>query len=456
MLLFTLILFGIFLIFQIAYIFIPLFVVKEREAIRPARHERSITVLIPAYNEEQTILHCVQGLIRQEYKNYEVIIINDGSTDRTLEVLKHDLDLQRREKPPASQLVYNPVKAVYQSTRYPYIFVLDKVNGGKADALNAGIDYASHEIVITLDADSILDGKALQAINAAFEDERVLAVGGMVNIRQGYRSIFARPRPTFVGRGLIRYQIIQYLTAFYLHKLTQSKLQTITVIAGAFGAFRRSVLVEVNGYRKTVGEDMDITLKIQQLIATKFKDGRINFVPHAICYTECPATFKDLFRQRIRWQKAFVDCILHYRKAYFRTIRPLATLYLLLDSLLLGTLNAFILVMVFIALIWFGDNYMIALGLFVTVFFLGSYQGMVTLLISRRFGMRYSIGDYVRLLTFISIEIITYRLLGIPFVIIGTILYFRNRQEWAVSRRAVQPTYEEVNVAKESLMWRLR
>src|SRR5690606_37092 len=134
------------------------------------------------------ILHCVQGLIRQEYKNYEVIIINDGSTDRTLEVLKHDLDLQRREKPPASQLVYNPVKAVYQSTRYPYIFVLDKVNGGKADALNAGIDYASHEIVITLDADSILDGKALQAINAAFEDERVLAVGGMVNIRQGYRS----------------------------------------------------------------------------------------------------------------------------------------------------------------------------------------------------------------------------------------------------------------------------
>lgn len=430
----TFTLFVLFIVFQIIYIFIPVFSVNKQKPFKNSLVEQPISVLIPAYNEENIILNCLEGILQVNYRNFEVMIINDGSTDRTLDFLHNQLELEYMERSKSNIIPHEEVEAFYQSKRYPHIFVIDKKNGGKADALNTGIEFSKNEIIITLDADSVLDRNALHAINSAFNDRRVIAAGGMVHIAQGFRDIYAKPSPTFAVSGILKYQIIHYLTAFYLHKFTQTKMKSITVIAGAFGAFKRYALMEVKGYRRTVGDDMDITLKMQQLIATKYKTYKMIFVPHAICYTECPSTFRDLFRQRIRWQKAFIDCVLHYKTSFFRKINITPSLYLLLDSLLLGTLNAFIMIHIPFTFI-LSNEYMIPLGLFTMAFFLAGYQSIAAILVSRRFGLNYSKLDYLRITLFIPIEILTYRLLGILFVITGTIMYFRNKEEWSVSRR---------------------
>ena len=229
--------------------------------------------------------------------------------------------------------------------------------------------------------------------------------------------------------GLIRYQVIQYLTDFYLHKTTQAKLRSITVIAGAFGAFRKHALFEVYGYRNTVGEDLDITLRMHALIKKKYKRYKLIFVPNAICYTECPSTFKDLLSQRIRWQKGFIDCLLHYKKSFFVNLGIPVSIYMLVDSLILGTLNAFPTMLVPL-LIVINHNYGITLFFLSITFLLALYRSITTMIISRRYGHKYSPKDYLKLTLFIPIEILTYRLLGLVFVTFGTILYAKNKEGW--------------------------
>ncbi len=335
---------------------------------------------------------------------------------------------------PAGKISHGHVLGCYQSNKYPNIYLIDKVNGGKADALNVGIEYASHDIVITLDADSILDPNSLNAMNIAFEEEKVLAAGGMVQISQGFNGSYRKPTPMFNVSGLIRYQIIQYLTDFYLHKTTQAKLNSITVIAGAFGAFRRFALFEVQGYRKTVGEDLDITLRMHSLIKKKYKKHKLIFVPNAICYTECPSTFKDLLSQRIRWQKGFIDCLLQFRKSFFVKLGTPVSLYILIDSLILGTLNAFptMIVPLFIII---SENYGITLFFLSITFLLAFYRSITAIIISGRYEHKYSVKNYLKLMVFIPIEILTYRLLGLVFVTVGTVLYLKNKEGWNSVRR---------------------
>lgn len=435
MLIFTAILFTFFIIFQLFYIFIPLFTAKGNTELKKITEEKSISILVPAYNEENIILNCLQGILNVNYNNYEVIIINDGSNDSTFSLLNKTLNLEINNRKLTGCIKYEKIKEIYQSTLYPQIYVIDKFNGGKADSLNAGIDCATKDIVITLDADSILEPDSLNFMNNAFEDKLVLAAGGMVQISQGFYGNFLNPKPTFKANGLVRYQIIQYLTAFYLHKMTQSKFNSMTVISGAFGAFKRHALLEVNGYRKTVGEDMDITLRVQKLIKTKYEKHKLIFVPQAVCYTECPSTFKALWNQRIRWQKAFIDCIFIYKKAFFRELGFKTSIYLLVDSLALGTLNAFPTLIIPVMLVINNDNFIIVMALFTITFFLASYQSITAIMISRRYDLKYSRLDYFKMFIFLPIEIISYRFLGLLFVTVGTISFFKNKDSWNVSIR---------------------
>lgn len=423
------IIFIIFIIFQVTYIFFPLFTIRQSTKVQKIADEKGISILIPAFNEEITIMNCVKGLINVNYSNYEAIIINDGSTDQTFHILHKHLALKVAHKQPANELVHEAIFETFQSTIYPHIFVIEKRNGGKADALNAGIEYASHNIIITLDADSVLDPNALTAMNTAFNNEKVLGAGGMVQIAQGFNGSYIKPAPIFKVAGLIRYQIIQYITDFYLYKTTQAKLGSITVIAGAFGAFRRHALFEVNGFRKTVGEDMDITLRMQQLIKKKYKKHRLIFVPHAICYTECPSTLKDLINQRIRWQKGFIDCIVNFRKKFFIELGIPVSIYLLVDSLFLGTFMAFPTILIPIIIIIKQNIGMALLFLSITSL-IGLYRSLASIIIKNRYGHTYKAIDYIRFLLFIPFEVLLYRLLGLLFVTLGTILYIFNKDSW--------------------------
>lgn len=424
----------LFVGFQMLYIFIPLFSTVRKDAQRGEVDEEKLSVLVPAFNEETTILQCLEGIVQSKYENYEAIFIVDGATDRTLQVLCEKLMAVKVEKFPVNDLAHAVVNECYQSTLYPQIFVLDKENGGKADALNAGIAYAESEVVITLDADSVLADDALAQMNCCFQNDKVLAAGGMVKISQGFEKVKNHLKPVFNLPGIIRFQIVQYLTDFYLHKITQAKLKSITVISGAFGAFRTKALLEVGGYRKTIGEDLDITLKMHELVCKKYPKHKLTFVPEAICYTECPSSFKDLFSQRIRWQKGFIDCVLHFKSSFFIKFGLSVSMFLLVDSLILGTLNAFLTITLPL-IILLTPHYKITFLFLVITLLIALYRSLTMLIVSHRFGHKYSIKHFMKLLLFIPFEIVTYRLLGLLFVTVGTILYVKNREGWNPIKR---------------------
>jgi cellulose synthase/poly-beta-1,6-N-acetylglucosamine synthase-like glycosyltransferase len=270
--------FCLFTIFQLVYIIIPLLHLRPKDKPLHTTSQSPITILVPAYNEEASIHHCIEGITSVTYKHYEAIIINDGSTDATLEVLHGVLDLSPVTKPCTGRLLYKPIRNIFQSRRFPQLYVIDKTNGGKADALNAGIDYAQHGVVVTLDADSILGHNSLHAVNVSFEDHRIVAAGGTVHITQGTRGESCSPTSTFKVSNLLRYQVLQYMTAFYLYKFTQSYIGALTVISGAFGVFRKHLLFEIGGFRKSLGEDMDITLRIQRFISTRMRRKKIVYI----------------------------------------------------------------------------------------------------------------------------------------------------------------------------------
>ncbi|MGA4721696.1 glycosyltransferase family 2 protein [Fictibacillus nanhaiensis] len=430
--LFTYISLGIFLafvIFQSLYIFIPLFK-NESKKVKEIKKNYTFSVIVPAYNEEKVMRHCLIGFLYSKYQGAELIIVNDGSTDNTLHYLNKLLAFKICNRKIDKKLSYQLIKNTYQSRKFPNIYVIDKINGGKADALNAGIDFSQNEIVVTLDADSYLEKHALKEMNAKFQEEDVIACGGNVLIAQAFTGDFQNLKPTFKIKGVIKFQFLQYLTAFYLHKRAQASIGAITVIAGAFGAFRRETLFNINGFRKTIGEDMDITLKLHKYIKETKSKKKIAFVPTAICYTECPSTLRDMFKQRVRWQKAFIDCLVHYRTCYFHKFSIRFSLFFLVDQFIIGTLNAFPFVISPILLIYNQSNMILLFLLGLGAVFLFMYQSLTTLYVSFLHGVKFSKADIARVLLFLPFEIFVYRMINLSFVVYGTVSYFYKSQSW--------------------------
>ncbi len=451
----TLIMYIIFFTFQSLYIFIPLLTVKgPRFSGKENTFEQGISVLIPAYNEESVLKNCIQAMLHVDYQKYEAFIINDGSSDNSMKLLNSLLQLKECKRTKANVLEHKAIRGVYQSKLYPTIFVIDKENGGKADSLNAGIEYASFENIITLDADSSLDVRSLSIINEAFTDKDVVAAGGMVHIGQAFHGDHTNPKPRFSINHLMKFQFMQYLANFYLYKITQTKFNALAIISGAFGVFKRSMLLEVKGYRITVGEDMDITMRIQRLIKTKYPDKKIIFIPEAVCYTEGPETFRDLFKQRIRWQKAFIDCIMIYGTSLFRKFGFGVSVFLLVDALMLGTLTAFPTLIIPFMILISGSGAVLALMLFLFSFSLGVFQSVVSLIITHRLGHTFKVQDRLRFCYFVPLEIVSYRFLGVIFNTFGTVAYFINKNSWNKVQRVGKQhqTYSEELTGSENVI----
>ncbi|MGR3765929.1 glycosyltransferase family 2 protein [Rossellomorea sp. NS-SX7] len=419
-----------FVLFQMVYIIVPIFKNEKKKKGSSISKNYGFSVIVPAYNEEKVIENCILGYLQQDHSLSELIIVNDGSNDRTLNILRELLDLKAYYRPMDGRLTHKEVLNCFRSAKYPSIFVLDKFNGGKADALNAGINFSKNEIIITLDADSIMEQRALTEMNDVFQERSVIASGGNVMIAQAFEGEIGDLRPTFRISGIIRYQFLQYLTAFFLHKRAQASVGAITVIAGAFGAFRRTALFHINGFRSTIGEDMDITLKLHKWIQESGRKQKITFAPSAICYTECPDTFHSMFKQRVRWQKAFIDCLIHYRTCYFTKFSKRFTVFFLIDQFLIGTMNAFPVIITPIVLFSNKGNFVLLLLLGLTAVFLFMYQSITTIFICHLHNIRFSRNDIVHMLLFLPIEIFVYRMINLSFVVYGTISYLYKPQAW--------------------------
>lgn len=274
--------------------------------------EPPVSILVPAYNEEASIAASVRSMLQLTYAEYEVVVVNDGSKDRTLEVLKREFGLLPFPEAYRRQIPTREIRGIYRSTRFPNLRVIDKVNGGKADSLNAGINASRYPLFCGVDADSILQRDSLERVTQPFlRDPTMVATGGTIRIANGCEVAGGFLTKVGLPRSpLALFQVVEYLRAFLFGRLGWSAVNGMLIISGAFGVFRKDAVVSVGGYRPdTIGEDMELIVRMHRLLRERRQPYRIEFVPDPVCWTEAPEDFKTLKNQRIRWQRGLAESL---------------------------------------------------------------------------------------------------------------------------------------------------
>jgi cellulose synthase/poly-beta-1,6-N-acetylglucosamine synthase-like glycosyltransferase len=294
------------------------------EGIRSSPFTPPISLLVPARNEELCIVASVRSLLRLDYPQLEVIVVNDASQDGTMRQLRENFDLHQSPILYISEIATAPVIGIYRSFEHPGLLVLDKQSAGcKADAINAGINAASSPYVCVVDADSILEKDSLSRIMAGIisDPERVIAVGGIVRILNGSIVEAAELKEVRLPRTHIEMlQVIEYLRAFLVGREAWAAFNLLPIISGAFGIFRRDLLLKIGGFRAdAVGEDFDLIVRLHRYLNDLGVDYHINFIPDPTCWTEAPSDYKSLARQRARWHKGLLDTLWKARDMLFRT-----------------------------------------------------------------------------------------------------------------------------------------
>ncbi|MCC2679084.1 MAG: glycosyl transferase [Pseudobdellovibrio sp.] len=335
-------------VFYIFLLLLAVFAIRKRRTLIPFRHQLdtlasspSISILAPAYNEQLSIEASVQALCHLRYANYEVIVINDGSKDNTLEKAIQKFQLYEVTLPRWSELSQMKLRTSYKSRVFPHLVVLDKENSGKADSLNMGIDFASTELVCCVDSDSLLEPHALSLITAPFlEDPSTVAVGGTVRVVNGNSVEHARVMSRkFPDDLLSRIQFLEYIRAFFCGRIGWNSLNATLIISGAFGAFKKTAVVAIGGYQTdTLGEDMDLVVRLHAHYIKAKEAYRIIFLPEPVCWTEVPGDWATLKKQRQRWTIGLYQVLMKSRRMIFNprygTIGMLALPYFLLVDLL--------------------------------------------------------------------------------------------------------------------------
>ncbi|TBH20189.1 glycosyltransferase family 2 protein [Thermus thermamylovorans] len=409
----------------------------EREAYLP------ISILVPTYNEEKSIVASVRSFLNLHYPEFEVIVVADGPTDRTLEVLQAAFRLVRVDWVFRRVLPARPIRGVYRSLVHPNLIVVDKENGGKADALNAGLNLARYPLFCAVDADSLLDAQALLRASRLFlEDDRVLAVGGTIRplngavVREGAVEAMRLPHGF-----LEKMQVLEYARAFFLGRAGWSAMGALLIISGAFGLFRREAVLRAGGYRAdTVGEDMELVVRLHRRAREEGRPYRILYTPDPICYTEVPSDWKTLRRQRNRWHRGLWEVLWRHRAMlfnprygrlgfvampYFLLFEALAPVVEVLGYLLLPVLYLLGLLSAEFALLFL----LLAVGYGVLLSQLG--VGMETLLLKRY----PRLSDRLALLFLALLEALGYRQLLALERFLATFQVWRKRGVWGEMRR---------------------
>ncbi|WAC65117.1 glycosyltransferase family 2 protein [Agrococcus sp. SL85] len=292
---------------------------RGEDAMAASPVSLGVTVIMPAYNEAAVILTSVRSVLDLRYPDHEVIVVNDGSADETMARLKDAYRLVPDDRDiPGRIPVRGAVRGIWRAPdgAVPLI-VVDTDNSGRSDSVNLGLDLASKDLVVMVDADSILEPDALLSVSKPFADdpERVVATGGVVRIVNNSRVQGGRIVDVRMPKQLIaRIQVVEYLRAFLLGRTAWSDLGALILISGAFGMFRRDVLIETGGLdADSIGEDFELVMRIQRWILEGRRDHRVEFVAEPVSWTEAPSTMAVLARQRRRWHRGLWEVLWKYR-----------------------------------------------------------------------------------------------------------------------------------------------
>lgn len=405
---------------------------------------KPISILAPAFNETSNILESVRSLLSLEYPLFEVIVVNDGSTDSTLDRLVAAFELKKTQRVFRKSIETAPVRGIYASPRESKLVVVDKVNGGKADALNAGLNVARYPLFCAIDADSLIDRDALLKVVRPFQEdpERTIGVGGIVRLSNGCMVQGGQVVRVGMPRNtLARFQVVEYLRAFLGGRMGMSLLNCLLIISGAFGVFRKDIALEIGGYRTdTIGEDMDFVIRLRRHCHEQRRPFRISFIPDPICWTEAPENLRTLVRQRNRWHRGLVESLTHSFRMFLNPrygVTGLLAMPFYVIFEMLGPLLEFFGYMLFAVFLVTGNvNHPFAVQFFLLAVVYGTLLSLAAVLLEEISLQRYPrMADIVVIVVFAVLENFLYRQF-LSLVRAKALLDFlRGKREWGQMAR---------------------
>ncbi|WP_232234686.1 glycosyltransferase family 2 protein [Actinoplanes sp. N902-109] len=415
-----------------------------------------VSVIVPAYNEGPGIVAAVQAMTALRYPRYEIVVVDDGSADDTFEQLRTRFDLVEVPRVVPADVPYRAeVLGVFVARANPQtLTVVRKRNGGKADALNVGINLARHPLICMVDADSVLDPDALLSVAKPFGDDplRVAACGGVVRIANGCKVVGGRvvdvrmPRP-----WLLRVQVVEYLRAFLMGRTGWSRLGGLVVISGAFGVFRRDLVVRIGGMDSdTIGEDAELVVRLHHHLRRTGEDYRVIFVAEPVSWSEAPATLRVLGRQRRRWHRGIAEILGKHRgmilNPRYGRIGLVALPYYVLFELLAPFVELSALVLLPLGLWTHAINYVFALEFVLVAYGYGLLVSLAALFIEEISFHRYPRwSDLARGVVAAFLENFGYRQILALWQVRGALGALHGRRaEWGVMHRSGFDTDSEM------------
>jgi cellulose synthase/poly-beta-1,6-N-acetylglucosamine synthase-like glycosyltransferase len=451
---------GIFLILYMLFVFtFYLFIffvsaveLRRRLGIETTQHEellysydtKPVSILVPAYNEQMGIVQSVRSLLSMNYPEYEIVVINDGSKDNTLQVMIDQFSMEKIPLVIRKSLNTKEIKTVYRSKVYKHVYLVDKENGGKADALNAGINVSKFPYFCSLDGDSILERDAFLQVMKPIIDSNgeVIAVGGSVRIANGCK--IERGEVVEVGlsrRPLVIMQVIEYLRAFLMGRIGLSKFNILLIVSGAFGVFHKDWVLKAGGYNpETVGEDMELVVRLHRLLKDEKSSNRIEYIPDPVCWTEAPESIRVLQRQRSRWQRGLFETLSLHRGMLFnpqyKSVGLISLPYFLLIELF-GAVVEFLGYIIIIMGITFSlISWKMALLLFCLSLLYGSFLSMCGVLLEEWSLRKYpKVKDLIKLFFMALSETFWYRPMTTFFRIQGLLQARNKKHQWGDMER---------------------
>ncbi len=418
----------------------------------------SISILVPAFNEEPTIVDSVRSLMQLEYPSFEIVVVNDGSTDHTLDRMTRAFNLRPSRRTLRARVPRERVRGVYSSPDYPFLVVLDVVNGGgKARAVNIALAFSRHPLILVVDADSVLERDTLLQLALPFyEDASVLAVGGVVRPVNGCILEHGRVVDCTLPRSQIaRYQVVEYLRSMLTGRLGWTLLDSLFIISGALGLFSREAVLAVGGYRDgSMGEDMDLCMRLQRWAARNQRRLAIRFIGGAVGWTEVPETLKVLSKQRSRWHQGLAEALWYNRELLFNQRFALHHGIAFVFQLTVEFIGPVVEVagqLVLLALAIAGKVDLVFCVIYFSIFVVGgTLPTLLAIVLERaacpRFRRR---RDLEGLALYALFENFGYRQLTAWWRVMGLVNTLRGRRTWGeISRRGAQPAQIETSESR--------
>lgn len=420
----------------------------HRQVLVRSNHTIGVSIVAPAYNESITIVDNVKSLLSQEYPKFEVVIINDGSTDDTLDKLIKEFSLIKVNFFYQEKIITQPVKGHYRSTNpiYSKLLVVDKKNGGcKADGSNAGINSAKYPIFICTDVDCILRKDTISTMVKPFIEntEKVIASGAMIRISNSCEfkdgMLYKSHYPT---NFFARFQELEYIRSYLFGRMAWSKINSLLLVSGGLGMFHKETAIEAGGYwHKSLGEDLDLVLRMRLLMHRKGEHFLIKYVPETLCWTEVPRSMSVFLRQRTRWGRGLVQTLdIHkhvmFNPKYGRT-GNIAFPYFVFFEFAVPIIEVIGMIVLFVNLLYFNVDYSNMFFIALAVYLFYTSITLMSVLVDQYFYKHYTgVKEMLSLILSVIIEPIVYHPLNVFAYINGYIHYITNKkQKWGVMVR---------------------